>query len=98
MTTIVFIVFVSFGCVFFLAFGLIALCFIIKKWECSKTVEKGEMVHVDEHMKVSENIFQGPNGKKTVAITIDDDLHVHDEEDVIKNEKIGRGSSSTSKA
>ncbi|KAI3820389.1 hypothetical protein L1987_07935 [Smallanthus sonchifolius] len=90
MTTIVFIVFISFGCVFFLALATIAFCYFIKKWKCNKTTEKNETVHVDEHLKASENILQGPNGMKTVAITIDDDLHVHEEDEAIKNEKIGK--------
>lgn len=49
------------------------------------------MVHIDEHLKVNENIFQGPNGMKTVAITIDEDLHAHGKEDCVKNEKVGKG-------
>lgn len=52
--------------------------------------EKSEMVHIDEHLKVNENILQGPNGTKLVAITIDDDLHVDEEEECRKNEKLGK--------
>ncbi|KAJ0748575.1 hypothetical protein HanRHA438_Chr05g0244841 [Helianthus annuus] len=97
MKTVIFVVFISLGCVFFLAPIVITLCYFMKKWKCSKSVEKNEMVHLDEHRKMSENIFQGPNGMKTMAITIDDDLHVHGEEEVTKNEKIGKGDYSTSK-
>ncbi|PWA41026.1 tracheary element differentiation-related 6 [Artemisia annua] len=89
--TVIFVVFISFGCVFFLALALFAFCCFIKKCKCSKTTEKSEMVHVDEHLKVSENILQAPNGMKTVAITIDDDLHVHEKEERAKNEKLGKG-------
>ncbi|GJX57116.1 hypothetical protein Tco_0287013 [Tanacetum coccineum] len=55
------------------------------------------MVHVDEHLKVSENIFQGPNGMKTVAITIDDDLHAHGKKERAKNEKLGKGYDQTTR-
>ncbi|KAL8243279.1 hypothetical protein R6Q59_009537 [Mikania micrantha] len=98
MATVIFVVFVSFGCVFFLALASVALCCFIKKWKCSKTTEKSELVHVDEHLKVSENIVKGPNGMRNVAITIDDDLHVHEEEVDIKNEKLGQSSCTTSQA
>ncbi|KAL7582360.1 hypothetical protein Lser_V15G45710 [Lactuca serriola] len=88
--TVIFVVFVSFGCVFFLALPLFALCYILKKSKCNKMAEKSEMVHIDEHLKVNENILQGPNGTKLVAITIDDDLHVDEEEECRKNEKLGK--------
>ncbi|CAI9287039.1 unnamed protein product [Lactuca saligna] len=39
---------------------------------------------------VRENVVQGPNGMKTVAITIDDDLHVDEEEESRKKEKLGK--------
>nr|GEY38351.1 tracheary element differentiation-related 6 [Tanacetum cinerariifolium] len=87
MTTVVFVVLVSFGCFFFLAPTLFALCYIIKKWKCKKTTSKKEMVHVDEHLKVSENVVKGPDGRKAVSISIDDDLHIHEEEEYMKNEK-----------
>lgn len=89
--TVIFVVFVSFGCVFLLALASIAFCWFIKKCKCSKTTEKSEMVHIDEHLKVSENILQGPNGTKTVAITIDDDLHADEKEACAKNENLGKG-------
>nr|GFC95361.1 tracheary element differentiation-related 6 [Tanacetum cinerariifolium] len=47
------------------------------------------MVHVDEHLKVSENVFQGLN-RKAVSITIDDDLHIDEEEEYRKNENFGK--------
>ncbi|KVH99640.1 hypothetical protein Ccrd_022121 [Cynara cardunculus var. scolymus] len=87
---IIFIVLVSFGCVFFSAFALFALFCIIKKSKCSKTTKQSELVKVDEHLKVRENIAQGRNGMKTVAITIDDDLHVEEAETCMKNEKLGK--------
>ncbi|KAK9072188.1 hypothetical protein SSX86_008620 [Deinandra increscens subsp. villosa] len=87
---ILFVVFVSVGCVFFLALTSLALWFIVKKSKCSKTTNKQEMVHVDEHLKVRENIVQGPNGMKAVSITVDDDLHVDEEQECKKNEKIGK--------
>lgn len=93
--SVIFIVFVSFGCFFFLAFALFALCNIVKKLECSKAVEKAEVAHVDEHLKVSENVVQGLNGIKVVSITIDDDLHADGDEECRKNEKFGKASNQT---
>nr|GFB44848.1 tracheary element differentiation-related 6 [Tanacetum cinerariifolium] len=58
-------------------------CFFLKR-----RVSKTEMVHVDEHLKVSENVLQGPN-RKAVSITIDDDLHIDEEEEYRKNENFG---------
>ncbi|KAL4588547.1 hypothetical protein LXL04_001438 [Taraxacum kok-saghyz] len=69
---------------------LFALCWIIKKYKCSKRSEKNEMVHVDEHLKVRENVVQGPNGMKAVAISIDDDIHVDEEDESRKEEKLGK--------
>ena len=48
------------------------------------------MVHVDEHLKVRENVVEGPLGTKNVSITIDDDLHVDEKEEREKNEKFGK--------
>ncbi|KAD4386289.1 hypothetical protein E3N88_26458 [Mikania micrantha] len=89
MTTI-FVVFVSFGCVFFLGLALLASCFIVKKLKCSKTTSKEEMVHVDEHLQVRKNMVQGPNGVEDVSITVEDDLHVDKQEESMKNEKVGK--------
>nr|GEZ37489.1 tracheary element differentiation-related 6 [Tanacetum cinerariifolium] len=47
------------------------------------------MVHVDEHLKVSENVLQGPN-RKAVSITIDDDFHIDEDEEYRKNENFGK--------
>lgn len=59
------------------------------------------MVHVDDHLKVRENVVEGSNGTKAVSITIDEDLHVDDDEECRKNEKFGeddiRAQSSTSR-
>nr|GFC76048.1 tracheary element differentiation-related 6 [Tanacetum cinerariifolium] len=48
-----------------------------------------EMVHVDEHLTVSENVLQGSN-RKVFSITIDDDLHIDEEEVYRKNENFGK--------
>ena len=48
------------------------------------------MVHVDEHLKVRENVVEGPLGTKAVSIKIDDDLHVDEKEECGKNEKFGK--------
>ncbi|KAJ9560301.1 LOW QUALITY PROTEIN: hypothetical protein OSB04_005461 [Centaurea solstitialis] len=81
-TTIIVVVFVSCGGVFFLAFIMAALwCFLKKK---RKTVQKAENVHIDEHKTVKESIVQGPNGTERVMLSVEDDIHI--EEDIRKSE------------
>ncbi|KAI3820388.1 hypothetical protein L1987_07934 [Smallanthus sonchifolius] len=48
------------------------------------------MVHVDEHLKVRKNIVRAPNGLEAVSITVDDDLHSDEQEECMKNEKVGK--------
>ncbi|XP_076891209.1 uncharacterized protein LOC143542527 [Bidens hawaiensis] len=81
-STVIVVVFVSCGGVFFLAFVMVALwCFLKKR---KKMVTKAENVHFDEHRKVSERIVQGPNGTESVILSVEDDIHI--EEDIRKSE------------
>lgn len=84
-STIIIIVFVSLGGLFFLAFLLAALCCFIKK---KKMVTKRETIDIDEHMKVQEAIIEGPHGPIAVGLSIEEDVHIHEEHN--KNEKVGK--------
>ncbi|MFS7940997.1 hypothetical protein Hanom_Chr05g00470961 [Helianthus anomalus] len=88
--TVIVVVFVSFGCVFFVGLALVAWCFIMNTAKCSKTTNKDEMVHVDEHLKVRKNFVKGPNGTEAVSISVDDDLHIDEQDERTKNEKVGK--------
>ncbi|CAH8356220.1 unnamed protein product [Eruca vesicaria subsp. sativa] len=86
-TTVV-VVFVSLGCVMFLAFLAFVICFMIKKkWK--KNTEKNEIVRVDEHYKMKEAIVEGPHGPEAVVLSVEDDVHM---EDVVKKgeKKVGK--------
>ncbi|GFS37549.1 hypothetical protein Acr_00g0052610 [Actinidia rufa] len=50
-------------------------------------VQETDIIHIDEHLKVKEASVPGPHGARTVALTIDDDVHV--EEQKRKREKFG---------
>ncbi|CAA7024439.1 unnamed protein product [Microthlaspi erraticum] len=84
-TTVVVVVFVSLGCVMFLAF---VICFLIKK-RSKKNSEKSVAVRVDEHFKMKENIVEGPHGREAVVLSVEDDLHIEDL--VKKGEKVEVG-------
>ncbi|TXG53108.1 hypothetical protein EZV62_022277 [Acer yangbiense] len=64
------------------------LCCYIKKKK-RKTVQKTDIVHVDEHLKVKEAIVEGPHGRQAVLLEIEDDLHV--DEEIKKKETYGEG-------
>ncbi|KAL8132892.1 protein TRACHEARY ELEMENT DIFFERENTIATION-RELATED 7A [Apium graveolens] len=83
----VIVVFVSLGGFCFLAFVLFALCCFIKYRK--KASQEADNVRVDEHVKIKEDIVEGPHGTKAVVLTIEDDVHI--EEDIRKNEKFGEG-------
>ncbi|XP_059631658.1 protein TRACHEARY ELEMENT DIFFERENTIATION-RELATED 7A-like [Cornus florida] len=87
-STVIVIVFVSFGCFFFLAFLAVALCCFIKKRK-KKTVQETDIIRADEHLKIKEAIVQGPHGQEAVVLSIDDDVHV--DEVIRKNEVFGEG-------
>ncbi|KAM1793703.1 hypothetical protein ACFX11_034259 [Malus domestica] len=48
-----------------------------------------EIVNVNEHRKVKEDIVEGPHGSKAAVLTIDDDVHI--DEIIRKNERVGKG-------
>lgn len=45
---------------------------------------------VDEHMKVHEDVVTRPDGTKAVILTIDEDVHI--DEEIVKREKVEKGS------
>ncbi|XP_017234150.1 protein TRACHEARY ELEMENT DIFFERENTIATION-RELATED 6 [Daucus carota subsp. sativus] len=86
-STVIVVVFVSLGGFCFLAFVLFALCCFIKYRK--KASQEADNVRVDEHMKIKEDIVQGPRGTEVVMLTIEDDVHI--EEEIRKNENFGAG-------
>ncbi|KAI3460509.1 hypothetical protein Pfo_017172 [Paulownia fortunei] len=82
--TVVIVVFVSLGCVFFLAFCLFALWFLISKRK-KKVVQEIDIIHSDKHLKVKEDIVEGPHGPQAAVLSIEEDKRF--EEEIIKNEK-----------
>ncbi|KAL3513790.1 hypothetical protein ACH5RR_026507 [Cinchona calisaya] len=76
-STVIIIVFISFGCLLFLACSLLALwCFLKKRKK--KTVEEKKIINIDEHLKVKEAIVQGRHGQKTVVLSVEDDVHINE--------------------
>ncbi|KAL6209259.1 hypothetical protein ACLB2K_020201 [Fragaria x ananassa] len=73
--TVIVIVFISFGSVFFLAFLAIALCCFLKKKKKS-TIQETEVIHFDEHRKIKEAIVEGPHGPQAVVLSVEDDVHI----------------------
>ncbi|XP_058097319.1 protein TRACHEARY ELEMENT DIFFERENTIATION-RELATED 7A [Magnolia sinica] len=86
--TVIIVVFVSLGGLFFLAFLAVALCCFIKKKK-KKMVQETEVVDIDEHIKVQEAIVPGPRGPHAVILSVEDDIQIH--EDIKKNEIVGQG-------
>ncbi|KAL6311143.1 hypothetical protein AAG906_025692 [Vitis piasezkii] len=86
--TVIIIVFVSLGGLFFLAFLSVALCCFLKKRK-KKMVQETDIIKVDEHLTVKEAIVPGPHGEKAVVLFVDDDVHI--QEEIRKNEKFGQG-------
>lgn len=82
--TVIVVVFISLGGVFFLAF-LAAALFCFLKRRKKKNVKETDIIHVDEHKKIEEQIIEGPHGKvEAVVLSVEDDIHV--DEDIRKNE------------
>ncbi|XP_073035744.1 uncharacterized protein [Primulina eburnea] len=82
--TVIIVVFVSLGCIFFLAFCLLALwCFMKKRKKT--TIQESDIVRTDEHLKIKEAIVEGHNGRQAIVLSIEDDKHV--EEEIVKTEK-----------
>ncbi|PHU14521.1 hypothetical protein BC332_15726 [Capsicum chinense] len=50
-------------------------------------VEETEVKHIEENMKVKENIVNGPHGRpESVVLSVEEDLHVDDDIIRKKNE------------
>ncbi|XP_073148431.1 uncharacterized protein [Henckelia pumila] len=93
--TIIIVMFVSFGCIFFLAFCLLALwCFMKKRKKT--TIQETDIIRADEHLKIKEEIVEGPYGRQAIVLSIEDDKHV--EEEIIKTEKFQSGKQMASKS
>ncbi|KAE8100469.1 hypothetical protein FH972_018365 [Carpinus fangiana] len=86
--TVIVIVFISFGCLFFLAFLAVAIFCCIKRRK-KKEVQETEVIHFDEHRKVNEVIVPGPHGPHAVILSVEDDVHI--DEVIRKDEKFGEG-------
>ncbi|XP_051125155.1 protein TRACHEARY ELEMENT DIFFERENTIATION-RELATED 7A-like [Andrographis paniculata] len=81
-STVIIYIFVLIGGVFFLASLAAALfCWIRKRNK--RTVEEVDRVQMEEHVKVHEDIVEGPHGSKKIMLTIDDDVCI--EEEIKKN-------------
>ncbi|KAM5562448.1 protein TRACHEARY ELEMENT DIFFERENTIATION-RELATED 7A [Rosa sericea] len=83
--TVIIIIFISFGSVFFLAFLAIALFCFIKKKKKKSTIQETEVIHFDKHRKIKEAIVEGPHGPQAVVLSVEDDVHI--DEAIRKNEK-----------
>ncbi|XAR62436.1 hypothetical protein NMG60_11017187, partial [Bertholletia excelsa] len=87
-STVVVIVFISLGCLLFLALFAMALCFFVKKRK-KKTEQGTDVIRKSEHLKVKEDFVKRPGGREAVVLTIEDDVHV--EEAKRKKEMSGEG-------
>ncbi|KAL3638893.1 hypothetical protein CASFOL_016800 [Castilleja foliolosa] len=88
--TVIIVVFVSFGFIFFAVFSLFALWCLLNKRKKKKTFdveveEETDIIRTDKHRRVKEAIVQGPHGLKTLVLSVEEDKHVQKE--IIKNEK-----------
>ncbi|KAM7256924.1 hypothetical protein ACFE04_012665 [Oxalis oulophora] len=91
--TVIVVVFVSLGGLFFLAFIAAAMfCFVKRK---RKTVQKAEIISLEDHTEVKEEIMTGPHGEQMKVITMEEDLHF--DEVVRKSEDLRSGSHVTFK-
>ncbi|TYJ10964.1 hypothetical protein E1A91_A11G243800v1, partial [Gossypium mustelinum] len=87
-STVIVIVFVSIGGLFFFAFLSVALfCFIKKR--AKKTVQKTEILSIDEHVKVEEAIVPGPHGAQNTVLLVEDDIRI--DEEIKKNKNTSEG-------
>ncbi|KAK4370488.1 hypothetical protein RND71_009963 [Anisodus tanguticus] len=78
----------------FPAFGFTLLCMVLLALRCyfknkkDKTilVEETEVKHIDENMRVKENIVKGPHGRpESVVLSVEEDMHLDD--DIIRKKK-----------
>ncbi|KAH6800085.1 hypothetical protein C2S52_000549 [Perilla frutescens var. hirtella] len=49
-------------------------------------IDETDIIRTDEHLRVKEAIFQGPNGSEVVVLSIEDDKHT--QEEIIENENM----------
>lgn len=70
---------------------MLCIWWFIKGRKERKLIQERKDIDVDEHLKVQEMIVRGPHGPKKVLVSMEDDVHVH--EDVHKNEidMVGKG-------
>ncbi|KAG8389798.1 hypothetical protein BUALT_Bualt01G0015900 [Buddleja alternifolia] len=86
--SVVIVVFVSLGCIFFVFFCLFALwCFLIKTRK-KKTEQEIDVIRADDRLRVKEDVVEGPHGSKAVVLSIEEDKHF--EGKIKKNEKMER--------
>ncbi|KAJ8446020.1 hypothetical protein Cgig2_012364 [Carnegiea gigantea] len=81
-TTIIVVVFVSLGGLFFLAF--LAACFIKKRKR--KMIQETDDFEIDDRVRVHETFVPGPHGEQAMLVTIEEDIHAY--ETIRKNEMV----------
>jgi hypothetical protein len=80
-------VIIGFGGIALLSMLAFALFCCVQKRK-KKTTQGTDIVHIDEHKKVTETIIPGPSGQPpTVVISVEDDVHI--DEVIKKNEEVG---------
>ncbi|XP_051139440.1 protein TRACHEARY ELEMENT DIFFERENTIATION-RELATED 7A-like [Andrographis paniculata] len=85
--TVIIVVVVSFGCVLFLALCFFALwCVIKRRKEC---VEETDVIRTDKHVRVKEEIVEGPCGPEVVVLSVEKDEHT--EEEIVRSNKVKVG-------
>ncbi|ESQ29835.1 hypothetical protein EUTSA_v10012251mg [Eutrema salsugineum] len=85
-STVIIVIVISLGSLFFLAFLAAALFCYLKKRRVSSL--KTEITMFDEHVKVQQVIVPGPHGEPTRVVMLEEDIHL--EGDILKTEKLSR--------
>ncbi|PNX75232.1 proline-rich receptor-like protein kinase PERK10-like protein [Trifolium pratense] len=83
---IVVVVVCSGGLVLLSLITFVLFCFFQKRKE--KKTQETDVIHIDEHKKGNETIVSGPFGQQSVAISVEDDVHVDEEK---KKETLDHG-------
>ncbi|KAJ8424561.1 hypothetical protein Cgig2_013208 [Carnegiea gigantea] len=76
--TVIVIVVISFSSLLFLGACLFSLWCLLWRHKKRKFVQKTEDIDVDEHRKVQEMVLPGPHGPKTMVLSVEDEVRVHD--------------------
>ncbi|GAU34580.1 hypothetical protein TSUD_14950 [Trifolium subterraneum] len=85
--TVIVIVIIGFGGLALLSMLAFALFCCVQKRK--KKTQETDVVHINEHKKVTETIIPRPFGQPpTVVISVEDDVHV---DEVIKKNEVGHG-------